>query len=160
MYAFSEKSATPSVFDRLLDDDPAAEGQIFDRFQSLRQLRKSVGRDVEALLNTRQEALEPLPPGLEVSRSLLSYGLPDFTSLSLLNPYDRNRIRRAIEQAIINFEPRLKRVRVTLEPPREHDRSLRFRIDALLQVNPIREPVTFDAVLQLDTYHYHVQGEG
>lgn len=103
--------------------------------------------------------LEELPSEFaEVSRSLVSYGLPDFTSFSLLSKHDRNRIRRAVEQAIANFEPRLARVNVTLEPPRDNDRALRFHIEALLRLEPAPELVTFDAVLQLTTQKYVVQG--
>ena len=95
----------------------------------------------------------------EVSRSLLTYGLPDFTSFSLLTQEDRLRIRRSVEDAINRFEPRLLRVRVALEAPREHDRGLRFRIDAFLRVDPSPEPVTFDAVLQMNTQQYVIQRE-
>lgn len=152
---------TPSVLDRLLDDDPTVSKEPpTSRRQDLRALEKSVARDVEALLNCRRETLEELPSEFaEVNRSLLTYGLPDLTSLSLLNNDDRNRIRRAVEEAISYFEPRLQRVRVNLEAPRDHDRGLRFRIDALLRVDPTPEPVTFDAVLQLNTQQYVVQGQ-
>jgi type VI secretion system protein ImpF len=151
----------PSVLDRLLDDEPNVSSEpLTSRVQDLRAMERAVARDVEALLNSRQEALEELPAEfVEVNRSLVTYGLPDLTSLSLLNKDDRNRIRRAVEQAIIQFEPRLLRVRVALEAPREHDRGLRFRIDALLRVDPAPEPVTFDAVLQLNTQQYVVQRE-
>src|SRR6266508_1960803 len=123
-----ELHIVPSILDRLLDDEP------------------EVSRDLEALLNTRQELLEEVPSEFtEVSRSLVTYGLPDFSSFSLLNINDRNRIRRALEQAIATFEPRFERVRVNLDPPREQDRTLRFRIEALLRLEPAPEPVTFDA---------------
>ena len=62
-----------------------------------------------------------------------------------------------MEEAITVFEPRLLRVRVALEAPRERDRGLHFRIDALLRVDPTPEPVTFDAVLQLNTQQYVIQ---
>jgi type VI secretion system protein ImpF len=153
-------SILPSVLDRLLDDEPSVSQEpIPNHFQNLRQLRAVVRRDLEALLNARQETLEELPPEFtEVSRSLLTYGLPDFTSLSLLSANDRNCIRRALEQAIATFEPRLDGVRVTLEAPREHDLTLRFHIEALLRVEPAPEPVTFDALFQLNTQEYVVQG--
>jgi type VI secretion system protein ImpF len=156
----NELSILPSVLDRLLDDEPGTEREpIPNRFQNLRELKKAVTRDLEDLLNTRQEMLEELPSEFaEVSRSLVSYGLPDFTSFSLLSKHDRNRIRRALEQAITTFEPRLARVSVTLEPPRENDRALRFHIEALLRLEPAPELVTFDAVLQLTTQRYVVQG--
>ena len=156
----NELSILPSVLDRLLDDEPGTLREpIPNRFQNLRELKKAVTRDLEDLLNTRQEMLEELPSEFaEVSRSLVSYGLPDFTSFSLLSKHDRNRIRRAVEQAIAHFEPRLARVNVTLEPPRDNDRAVRFHIEALLRLEPAPELVTFDAVLQLTTQKYVVQG--
>jgi type VI secretion system protein ImpF len=151
----------PSVLDRLLDDAPEVSHEpLPDRFQNLRQLKRAVTRDLEALLNTRQEVWAELSPEFaELRRSLLTYGLPDFTAFSLLNPHDRNRIRRAVEQAIATFEPRLNRVRVTLEAPRQHEPTLRFHIEALLRVEPAPEPVTFDAMLQLHTQEYIVRGQ-
>jgi type VI secretion system protein ImpF len=155
------ESIVPSILDRLMDDEPeVAREPLPNRFQNLFQLKKSVARDLEALLNTRQEILaEVSPEFIEVSRSLVTYGLPDFSSSSVLSTNDRNRIRRALEQAVATFEPRLERVRVHLEAPRDQDRTLRFRIEALLRVEPAPEPVTFDAVLRLNTQQYVVQGQ-
>jgi type VI secretion system protein ImpF len=157
----SDVNIVPSILDRLLDDEPEISTEpAASRTKGLRGLERSVARDLEALLNSRQETLKELPSEFkEVSRSLLTYGLPDFTSLSLLAQDDRHRIRRAVEDAINTFEPRLLRVRVALEAPREHDRGLRFRIDAFLRVDPSPEPVTFDAVLQMNTQQYVIQRE-
>lgn len=156
-----DASLLPSILDRLLDDAPDVSHEPQpDRFQNLRQLRRAVTRDLEALLNTRQEVWAELPAEFtELRRSLMAYGLPDFTAFSLLNPHDRNRIRRAVEQAIAIFEPRLDRVRVTVESPRQHEPTLRFHIEALLQVEPAPEPVSFDAMLQLHTQEYVVRGQ-
>jgi type VI secretion system protein ImpF len=150
----------PSILDRLLDHEPDVSHEPMPlRFQNIRQLKQAVTRDLEALLNTRQELLsEPAPEFAEIRRSLLVYGLPDFTSCTLVNPQDRNRMRRALEQAIATFEPRLDRVRVTLEQPRQYENALRFHIEALLKVEPAPEPVTFDAMLQLHSREYVVRG--
>jgi type VI secretion system protein ImpF len=157
----NDVNIVPSILDRLIDDEPHVSRELpSSRIKDLRALEQSVGRDLEALLNSRQETLKELPGELkEVNRSLLTYGLPDFTSFSLLTQDDRHRIRRAVEDAINTFEPRLLRVRVALEAPREHDRGLRFRIDAFLRVDPSPEPVTFDAVLQMNTQQYVIQRE-
>ncbi len=123
------------------------------------QLKNHVSRDLAALLNTRQELPEALSPQFkELSAALLTYGLPDFTALSLVSTEDRKRIRRGVEQAIATFEPRLRSVRVTLEPPQKFDQVLRFRIEALLRVDPAPEPVTFDAVLHMSTHEYSIRG--
>ncbi len=156
-----EPSNVASILDRLLDDQPGVSQEATPyRSQNVRQLKKSVARDLEALLNTRREALDDIPSEFtEVNRSLLIYGLPDFTSYSLLGQQDRARVRRALEETIVHFEPRLQRVRVTLEPPREEDRILRFRVDALLRMDPAPEVVTFDTMLQMITQAYVVQSK-
>jgi type VI secretion system protein ImpF len=148
------------VLDRLLDDEPDVSREpLSSRFQDLRRVKQAVVRDLEALLNTRQEILDELSPEFtEARRSLLTYGLPDFTTCTLLSLTDRNRIRRVLEQAIAIFEPRLDRVRVTLDTPRQYEQLLRFRIEAWLRVEPAPEPVAFDAMLQLSTQEYTVQG--
>ena len=125
----------------------------------IRELKQAVARDLEALLNTRQEALDELPESLEeVRRSLVVYGLPDFTAASLQSPRDRNRIRRALEDTIAAFEPRLARVRITLEESEGSDRAMHFRVEGWLRLEPTPEPVSFDTVLQLTTREYTVEG--
>ena len=155
-----EPTIVPSLLDRLLDDHPDLTHEAASyRVDDLRGLKRSVARDLEALLNSRQEALDDLPEDLaQVRRSLLVYGLPDFTAFSLLGTRDRTRIRRALEDVIAVFEPRLERVWVALEESQGNDRALRFRVDGWLRVEPAPEPVTFDTVLQLTTLAYVVQG--
>ena len=118
-------SIVPSVLDRLIDDAPnESQEPVSGRFQSIREMERVVARDLEALLNARRETLEELPSEFEeVNRSLLTYGLPDLSSFSLLSENDRNKVRRVIEQTIAAAEPRLGRISVKLEPARAHDRD-------------------------------------
>jgi len=157
--ADSQVSTVPTILDRLLDDEPTeTRERPADRYQRVKDLKRAVQRDLEALLNTRQEALEAVPEDFtETRQSLVVYGLPDFSSLDLNSAADRTHIRRAVEQAIANFEPRLDRVRVSLEQSKVV-RGLHFRIEAILLLDPAPEPVTFDAELQLTTQKYSVQG--
>jgi type VI secretion system protein ImpF len=92
--------------------------------------------------------------------SAWSYGLADLSASSLTSAVDRERLRLAIEAAIRRFEPRLQGVEVTPVEARASDRSIRFRIDAMLRVDPAPEPVTFDSMLQLTTKAFHVRGDG
>jgi type VI secretion system protein ImpF len=120
------------------------------RRPSMNEIRAEVSKDLEALLNTRSEAARLIPEVFKECRaSSLTYGILDFSSYSVLSPIDRDRIRRSIEQTIALHESRLTRVRVTLEPQREADRALRFRVDALLDLGDDNERVQFDAVLQV-----------
>jgi type VI secretion system protein ImpF len=141
--------------DRLVDA-PLPEDS--GRGVSLQDIRSSISRDLEALLNTRSEGARLIPDAFKECRaSSLTYGILDFSSYSLLSPHDRDRIRRSLEQAISLHERRLTRVRVTLDPQRELDRALRFRVDALMVLGPDNEKVQFDAVLQLNTQAYVVR---
>jgi type VI secretion system protein ImpF len=157
----AESRLVPSLLERLLDDHPENTHEpLGDRFYAVGQMKSSVAHDLEELLNTRREALsEPPPEFTEVNKSLIVYGLPDFTSYNLLDPADCSRIKRSLETAIARFEPRLERVRVSMQPPDPNDRILRFKIEAMLRIEPAREPVAFDTVLHLATQAYSVRGQ-
>lgn len=150
---------TPSVLDRLLDDfpndakedPPTRFAADFERFKS------AVRRDLESLLNTRRESTDSLDAFPEAKRSILTYGLPDFTMLSSQSEQDRAGIREIVENAITLFEPRLLNVNVTISSIAESRHNLSFRVDALLRIDPAPAPVTFDAVLQLATQQYQVK---
>lgn len=161
----SRKSKNASPFNRMLLDEAYAEELEKMRKPappslSLRELRASVARDIETLLNTRRELLFDVPPEMEeVKKSILMFGLPDFTSYSLLNPQDRKTLRRAVEETLATFEPRLKSVRVTLETRDQYDMTLRFRIDALLRTDPVPEPIMLNASLSVVNSQYTVRGD-
>jgi type VI secretion system protein ImpF len=156
----NEIRITPSVLDRLIDYEPEVTREpMASRSKSLRQMKDSVKRDLEQLLNTRQSG-DWLPADLkELNSSLAAYGLPDFTSVSIKSPSEQHRLGRALEVAIQTFEPRLEDVNVTILPLGDLQRSLHFRIDARLRIEPAPEPVTFDAMLQLSSGQYLLRGE-
>ena len=148
------------MLDRLIDYEPELSREpLASRSKSLRQLKDAVKRDLEQLLNTRQSG-DWLPPDLkELNNSLAAYGLPDFTSFSVKSPSEQDRLRLALETALTTFEPRLEDINVTILQMGDLQRSLHFRIDARLRVEPAPEPVTFDAMLQLGSGEYLVKGE-
>ncbi len=65
----------------------------------------------------------------------------------------QDHLRKTIER----FEPRLGGVKIGLEPGKDGSRSIRFRVDAVLRLQPGRPPVTFDATLQMGTNACTVQ---
>ncbi len=158
----AEQTVTQSVLDRLIDRDPGTQSEPPPtRAQSVRQLRASVRRDLEWLLNTRCTP-EPAGPEYEhLERSLFNYGLPDISSLQWNSPKDRSRLIHMLETAVELFEPRLDRVRVSaLDPPGAgRIQVLRFQIEGLLKMDPSPEHIVFDTVLQLTTGQYQVKGE-
>jgi type VI secretion system protein ImpF len=151
----------PSVLDRLIDFEPRVSTEpLASRPRTLAQLKESVKRDMEWLLNCKRSP-EPVPIGLpHLERSLLTFGLPDLSASSLLNAHEQDSLRRAIETAIRRFEPRLTGVSVSQVQGLERDRSIRFRIDAMLRIDPAPEPVTFDSMLQLTSKAFLVKGDG
>lgn len=150
----------PSVLDRLLDEDPQnSRDAPKNQGQVLRELKQSVRRDLENLLNTRWRCVQ-WPPNLEsLDDSLVNYGIPDFTGPNLRATEDPETLFRAIKFAIETFEPRLKNVRVEpIKNSQIQDRTLRFRIDALLYVDPIEEKVWFNSVVEPSTGDFQVEG--
>lgn len=142
-----------SVFDRLLDDDPASP---LDRQKpagkALEELRDALRRDLEALLNTRPCSTTWSPEFAELNSSILNYGAVAITGADLSTDDNRERFRAAVEQAIRRFEPRFLKVTVSLvEDAERMNRTLRFRIEALVQAKPMPEPLIFDSVLDPST---------
>jgi type VI secretion system protein ImpF len=148
---------TPGVFDRLMGDrTKSASSGMLTRL-SMEELKDSVARDLEALLNTRAVLSEDLLKSFpECRKSIVTYGLHDFAGLSLVSTDDRAFICRCLEQTILRHEPRLQNVRATLEIQDGSVNRLNFAISALLIVHPAREPVSFDAVLQPSTLQYSI----
>ncbi len=148
---------TPSILDRLLDFEPQMSKEPpRSQAQSLADLKKSVKRDLEWLLNTRHTPIE-IPESLEeLNESMAVFGLPDLTALSVKNPNEQNRLAKAIETALRVFEPRFINVKVSLEPIDSTDRQLRFHIEAHLDIEPVPEPVSFDTVLQVGSGEFAV----
>src|SRR5262245_57073614 len=96
-----------SVLDRLLNgDSDVGRGESRASFPTLDEIKESVRRDLEMLLNTKPTLVASEDLGA-TANSVLTYGLPDFTSLSRRSVVDQDRLRRAIEGAIRRFEPRL-----------------------------------------------------
>ena len=149
----------PSLLDRLLDDRPhqsAEPGSL--RAFSLAQYKASIVRDLEVLVNTRQSLVaEELDGFPQLAGTILEYGLPDFTSRSVLDPHDRRVIQRQLERAITTGDRRFRHVRVQLLAQQESHRMLTFRVDAVLRLQDISRQVSFDAVLQVNTQEYTVQ---
>jgi type VI secretion system protein ImpF len=147
-----------SVLDRLLGDDTPKHGEERESGPAyLMDLQASLRRDIEALLNTHQYS-RSLPRELsELPQSLMEYGMPHFLGLSAASPEAREQFRASVETILRRFEPRLQRLQVALlENAASLDRTLRFRIDALLLVDPEPEPVSFDSVLDASLRRFAV----
>lgn len=157
-----DQPLVPSVLDRLLDDEPETSRESpRSRNQVLRDLKQSVRRDLESLLNTRRRCAV-IPPGMdELAQSLAAYGLPETSGARFGSQEGREQFRELLEAIIIRWEPRFKSVKVVLlDGPEQIDRTVRFRIDALLHADPAPEPVVFDSKIEPATGGFEVSGVG
>jgi len=146
------KGFTPGLLDRLMVEEGAAGAAL-----GVEQLKDSVARDLEALLNTRIALDVAHLEGYPAARtSILHYGLIDFAGFCLTSSIDRAAICASIEDAIAAHEPRLLDARAVLEPEAGDVNRLHFAIHARLAAGGLLEPVNFNAVLQPSSLHYEI----
>jgi len=146
-----------SILDRLIDDEPDNSHEPDQERFLIGQIKDTVARDLENLLNARRHILAPPVSYREVNNSLFVYGLPDYTSRNPGNVSVRSQLRLEIEKTISRFEPRLRNVAVHIDSRTANTRDLGFRITAVLVVNPITEPVTFDTSFDLNRSKYSIK---
>jgi type VI secretion system protein ImpF len=136
------------LFDRLIDMEPLSQREVRPLTTLDKQgLKNSIRRELGRLLNTRCPI--PLAPAV-TERTVINYGIPDFSSLSPHSTDHRALLESWVRDAIVAYEPRLLDVRVTVEAPQRGERSLVVRIDSRLQLEDIREPVAFAVVMKRD----------
>ena len=136
------------LFDRLVDRDPRLRHELRPmRTLDRRGLRESVRRELEQLLNTRCPFPAHRLPIRE--RTVIDYGVPDFSVFSPRSYDDRVRLAELLRRTIEAFEPRLIEVLVTLEPDPGNDRSLVGFIEAKLLTDLVAEPVSFETSLDM-----------
>jgi type VI secretion system protein ImpF len=148
----------PSLLDKLLGiEGQGGPARGTHLRLSVDQIKESVARDIEALLNAHpglsEESLVGFP---HAARSLLTLGLADITSLSMASDRDRQRVKDSIRRALAEHDRRLREVDIDVRPSPQASTSLCFTIRAKLMLNPDVEPVAFDAVLQRGSNRYDV----
>ena len=141
----------PSILDRIIDDSPEVnqkDSQVNKQF-NLNYLKSSVRKDLEKLFNSRYR-ISDIPEELtEIHNSLINYGLPDLATINMIDIDKRSDFCKHIEKTIKYFEPRFQSVRVKyLENIDYTDRTLRFRIEAMLSAEPMPEKIIFDSILE------------
>ncbi len=150
----------PSILDRIIDDSPETnkkENQSDEKF-NLNHLKSSVRRDLESLFNSRYRISEFPSELKEVEKSLVNYGLPDLATINMIDIDKRSDFCKNIEKTIKYFEPRFQSVKVKyLENMDRTDRTLRFRIEAVLYAEPMPEKIIFDSILEPITRNISIE---
>lgn len=134
--ALSFASAPLPLFDRLCA--PAGSGvEPLDA----RGLQASLARELGDLLGTRSRL--SLARFADETGTVLDYGLPDFSSLSLRSQEDRDLLQRVITRAISCFEPRLLHIQVSIDDWAEHAEHALARISAAVRIGQELRRVQF-----------------
>lgn len=134
------------LIDRLLQGDSVEVDRNPER--ALRALRESVRRDLEILFNSRPRYLSFAKELTELEVSLISFGLPDLQTQRVNTAAQRETFRVELEKLIGRFEPRFRDLSVEIMTgDDETDRTLRFRLHAVLFVDPISEPILYDTMV-------------
>jgi len=114
-----------SLLDRLINEKPIEQ-------------HASIKRDLENLLNTRVSLLSWHNEWKELNRSLISYGIPDFTP----------DFCKRLSDLILHCDPRFKTVTVTLlNHIKTSERVLCLHVEGLLYADPTPEPIIFDSII-------------
>ncbi|HUL16866.1 MAG TPA: type VI secretion system baseplate subunit TssE [Terriglobales bacterium] len=151
---------TLTVLDRLIDEEPKSRVEApLTYSKSLAKLKVGLRRDLENLLNSRQNP-EGVPESCgETAKSVHMYGFPDVSSLPANFLYDQNRLVSLLQETLSTFEPRLEGIKVTLVPATDTSRVVRFVIEGMLMIDPTPEHVVYDAALELTSGSYQVSGD-
>ncbi len=149
----------PSLLDRLTDLNPESKTDTLEeRIMSFRHLRESVIRDLEWLLNTgRLEISSDLDSHPEVRKSVVNYGIPDISGVSV-NSRDSEEIARDIRQAILDFEPRILpatlKVSIAVDETKMSENTMILEIQGELWWQPLPERFYLKATLDLDSWKF------
>lgn len=136
----------PTILERLapLEEQP---GELGSRKNS--GVLEAIARDLEMLLNTRRQEFLVPAEFEETATSIVNFGVPDLSKCgSLRFSSEQAKICRWIEEAIRNFEPRLRNVAVRVIDRENVTPVLRFRIEAKAEFDD--ERIAFELGLKRD----------
>ena len=138
----------PTILDRLAPQEEKRGELGFRRHRGA--VEASIARDLEMLLNTRREEFLVPPEFEQTATSIVNFGVPDLTKCgSLRTAPEQAKLCRWIEEAIRNFEPRLRNVAVRVIDRENVTPVLRFRVEAKAEF--ASERIAFDLGLKRDS---------
>lgn len=145
--AIDEKAdLAPTILERLAPLDQGS-GELGSHSGTIDE---SIVRDLEMLLNTRREEFLVPPEFEQTATSIVNFGIPDLAKCGNLRlGIEQAKLCRWIEEAIRNFEPRLRNVKVRVVDRENVSPVLKFRVEAKAEF--ASERVSFDLGLKRDS---------
>jgi len=153
----------PSLLDRLTDDEPDKREESREkRVLSPRQLRQSVIRDLEWLLNASDLAtVEDLSNHPHVADSVLNFGVPDLAGRNV-SGLEIAALESTLRRAILRFEPRILRnslkIRAVIDDTQMSHNAIRFDIEGELWGQPMPQQLYLKTQVDLETGTFSVSG--
>lgn len=149
--ASKDNKAPVPLFDRLVDLDPATTQEAVSlRTYDRDQLKDSIRRELETLLNTRPnlKRLDNLEDGAEeILGTTLFYGAHNFSFVDVTSSSGKDKVKQSLVRAIHDFEPRLKNVSVRIQHFEKNTQRLHVIISGFVQLGDVRESWTFPIVI-------------
>ncbi len=140
MSTFTWASHTP-LFDRLCAPALASASA---RLLWGAELKASLARDLERLLNTRNGLT--IEEALAHEATALTYGLPDTLALGAQVDAGQQVLAEVVQRAIARFEPRLREVSVQAVPAQSCPDRVRLVITATAAVGRQMQRVDFEVM--------------
>ncbi len=143
-----KKGSKLPFFDRLIDDDLDASREHPKKILLNRaQVLESIVNEVSRLLNTRLSSTAKIYSFYRAQEYGLGlpwmYGIPDFTSIDPADKTQWVRISELFENAINYFEPRLQKVKVSLDHFDGQSQRLYVSIRGQVVMKEFQQPVAF-----------------
>lgn len=153
----TRESARATLLDRLVDKSPDVSQEPKPlRTLDRAELRQSVRRELERLLNTRSSYAPEILKQME--RTVINYGIPDYYHLSPKSLEDQKALAQELGKTIAIYEPRLQDVHVVIDRYDDDKKSLMAGVRGVIVVESIRDPVSFPFSIQLKSREYDLDG--
>ncbi|MEH6825709.1 MAG: type VI secretion system baseplate subunit TssE [Motiliproteus sp.] len=155
----------PSLLDRLTDEHPELSHESAQHQNlSLSRLREALLRDLAWLLNTTNlQTATDLSSYEEVQRSVVNFGIPEFSGVSA-STLDVPRMERALRTALLSFEPRIANsqlsVRVVADESKRHQNSIAFLIEGEIWAQPVPLSLHLETEMDLESGNVVVKQKG
>lgn len=118
------------------------------------QFLLSVQHNLNSILNSRNRIFEISNTYPLLRDSILDYGIMDFSSINIASEAGQEQLALAIQHAIQRFEPRIIEIHVIVLPSQNNDElSIRFRIEATVNIKPNNERILWDSLIEPVSRH-------
>lgn len=123
---------------------------------ALRVLKEAIRRDLEAVLNTRRHMGAELDGYVQAEASVLNYGIEDLSTVRADPEGYLLQMQRAVQKCLMEYEPRLTDISVTVQDGEMAVREIRLHIEAHLILSRTGERVFFDTTFDVSRETYSV----